>query len=693
MKDKIEAIMSQLVGKTSSGGPLTGIDISEQFRPSETTEAATFRNLNAAFLLLLCHESHPTHSEAKSFIENLKRQPDWEGPVRFYQEGLSLILKELEEQYRNRLSLKDNLDRLVLAGEDSHKALDLLGSIDNVWKVFFPEGVSLFANRKDKIESLRKKRRIQITRLKMDPIQDPASEILFTSNLLFTLPSSSVPITDLSFSQVLKRRLEAISREPQLFWYDHPIQLGVEMSKNEAVYGIRELDRAVAFEKDRGTLAQEQTINLLLSLSVTHGGLRDIAKACLEEMLQGTEGIRHVRVYALSEDDTGKLLDKVLVPGVRHYLGAKDQDLLYKVFGTDGEYGRHYSLLKAMAAFWQVFLDPQIKGTFKIDLDQVFPQEHLVSETGASALEHLMTPLWGAEGVDHEGGPVELGMIAGALVNSEDIGTSLFTPDVTFPEPNIRGDEWIFFSRLPQALSTEAEMMLRYGNGLLDGQKECAQRFHVTGGTCGILVDSLRRHRPFTPGFIGRAEDQAYLLSVLFENPAGHLRYLHKEGLIMRHDKDGFAAEAIQSAATGKLIGDYLRILLFSFYAKGLPWPMEKTKDLFGPFAGCFISHIPFTVVFLRLALKGAMFFRDGKQTEGLDFLDMGTRRLHKVIRELVSAPDSLKEGFLEEKRGWEIFYDLLDSVEEGLSKGDPFAVDLRDKAREIIQETELALN
>ncbi len=88
----------------------------------------------------------------------------------------------------------------------------------------------------------------------------------------------------------------------------------------------------------------------------------------------------------------------------------------------DGAYGRHYTFLKAVTALWQVLVDPDVRGTFKIDLDQVFPQAELVAETGASAFEHLETPLWGALGVDPDGRELELGMIAGALVNERDIG-------------------------------------------------------------------------------------------------------------------------------------------------------------------------------------------------------------------------------------------------------------------------------
>ena len=118
---------------------------------------------------------------------------------------------------------------------------------------------------------------------------------------------------------------------------------------------------------------------------------------------------------------------------------------LISVLGVDGCYGRHYSFLKAIAALWNVLIDPEIKATFKIDLDQVFPQTELIEQTGASAFEHFQTPLWGATGRDAEGQPIELGMIAGALVNQQDIQRGVFTPDVTFPDVRLKPDEYIFF--------------------------------------------------------------------------------------------------------------------------------------------------------------------------------------------------------------------------------------------------------
>ena len=231
--------------------------------------------------------------------------------------------------------------------------------------------------------------------------------------------------------------------------------------------------------------------------------------------------------------------------------------------------------LKAVTALWQVLVDPDVRGTFKIDLDQVFPQAELVAETGASAFEHLETPLWGAVGVDPHGRELDLGMIAGALVNERDISRGLFTPDVAYPAGPLALDRSVFFSALPQALSTRAEMMERYDSPERDGRTRCLQRVHVTGGTNGILADALRRHRPFTPSFVGRAEDQAYLLSVLGpsdapigERPEPRLAYAHAAGLIMRHDKEAFAGEAMAAAEAGKLIGDDVRILQFSALAR-----------------------------------------------------------------------------------------------------------------------------
>lgn len=321
------------------------------------------------------------------------------------------------------------------------------------------------------------------------------------------------------------------------------------------------------------------------------------------------------------------------------------------------------------------------------DIDQVFPQQELVKQSGASAFEHFKTSLWGAEGIDSQGNKVELGMIAGALVNKEDIEHSLFYPDISFPTNKVKADELIFLSQLPQALSTEAEMMTRYTGKLL-GKNQVIQRVHVTGGTTGILIRALRKYKPFTPTYIARAEDQAYLLAVLFSGPK-YLRYLHKDGLIMRHDKNAFAEEAVEASELGKLIGDYVRILLFSYYVKALPWSFEEIKNAIDPFTGCFVTKIPVTIVYLRFALKLASFFSENKKEknqQGFDFLNLGRERLHQTIQEMIKEPNPLIEQFRKQKEAWNLYYQVLEIAEAHLKQSDTFALELQRKAKSLVK-------
>ena len=398
----------------------------------------------------------------------------------------------------------------------------------------------------------------------------------------------------------------------------------------------------------------------------------------------------HLDVYVFSEAATDRLMDEVLVPAMEQFHGGHDIEPLRRVLGVDGEYGRHYSFLKAVSALWHVLVDPRVRATFKIDLDQVFPQEQLVEEGGGSVFEHFQSPLWGARGSDANGHAVELGMLAGALVNERDIARGLFTPDVTRPSSIPAGEAVAFFNRLPMALSTEAEMMTRYTGtgGNPDGRNTCLHRIHVTGGMNGILVDALRRHRPFTPTFIGRAEDQAYLLSVLFAGSAP-LRYVHSPGLIMRHDKEAFAGLAIKAAKVGRFVGDLVRTLYFSHYVKTLPWSDDQVKQTIDPFTGCFASHIPTTLVALRLTLRVGQLLADGDEearAEALDLMEMAANRLDPLIRRLTEAPQALADELAEQRAGWNLFYDLLDDLENALAEGDQQAETLRDATLRVVQ-------
>jgi hypothetical protein len=676
MRKKFEAIISVLLISEGGDNFLSEINSAAQFNPDEEDSLSISRNLNAAFMISLTGESSPLYKTATCYLNDFQFHPSWRNTVSFYKNGIELIRSEISKRCHIDNEFERDLEDLHLWVTGTEYRKDRKETINKIYKVFFPEGVSLSDpdKREENIELLRKKRLIKLSKLNSSPVTDPAEEILFTSNILITTPSALTITDSHAVDPRLKQALQQITQEEQMYWYDHPIPVGVAPENNEVLYGLEGLDRAIEYEKEHGNIAK---------------GLQGIVKEYLESELRKEKNIRHLEVHIFTESDTVKLIKDILIPAAVKYECMEDNSLLYAVIGVDGEYGRHYSFLKAVAAFWQVFINQDVKATFKIDLDQIFPQKLLEEQSGCSAFEHLKSPLWGAEGLDSDGDGIELGMIAGALVNKKDCDKSLFYPDVRFPDNEIIEDRLIFNSTLPQALSTEAEMMTRYSEKPFYGEKQCIQRIHVTGGTCGILIDSLRRYQPFTPTFIGRAEDQAYIFSILLNDKLRKLRYVHKDGLIMRHDKEDFAGDAIKYAATGKLIGDYIRILMFSYYVRALPWSFKDIKNAIDPFTGCFVSKIPLTVVYLRFALKAASFFNNNtkiKNQEGFEFLQAGIRRLHEKIQELTGEPCPLIERFNRERQGWNFYYNILDIVEKNIRKGDPFAIELQKKAKELVK-------
>ena len=152
----------------------------------------------------------------------------------------------------------------------------------------------------------------------------------------------------------------------------------------------------------------------------------------------------------------------------------------------------------------------------------------------------------------------------------------------------------------------------------------------------------------------------------------------------MRHDKEAFAQEAIASAEIGRTIGNYLRILYFSSYADVLPLSIPEIKDAFDPFTGSFISKIPKTVAILRFSLKAASLFREQKSDKGLELVTNGSQRLFDAIR-FTSGKDSLlKKQFEKERHGWNLYYDILDAVEQAIQNKDPVALQLQQKAKAL---------
>ncbi|CAN5795972.1 hypothetical protein BH24CHL6_BH24CHL6_06550 [soil metagenome] len=675
--DAFEELVARLAGPSSGEGDPPLLDVAPFLETGDESADGAVAALNAAFLLALGSPARPESSNARALLESPPAQApaDLAG---FYRRSLERVRAELGRELEAEGELEA---RLKIAALELRDRGDRRRTAGTLWSVFFPEGVGILNQPEGHVAALRAARTVTLSDLAAHPIRRPTSEVLFTSNVLLTVPSSSTDVDSLPYSDELRRELRLAQQEPQQHWYDHPIQIGVAASSNELLYGLRGLDEAIGFERARRP--EWGKLRVALSVSVTHDRLQRVAHEYVRTELASAGGLRNLDVYVFTEAETRRLARDVLAPASGGETGAR----LQAVFGVDGEYGRHYSFLKAIAALWQVLIDDGVRATFKFDLDQVFPQQVLLDETGATALEHLTTPLWGATGSDAGGRPVELGLLAGALVNERDIGRGLFTPDVPWPDGPGSPDEFVFFSRLPQALSTRAEMMERYDTPERDGRSRCLERIHVTGGTNGILIEALRRHRPFTPSFIGRAEDQAYIMSVLGDAASDgeptRLTYAHAAGLIMRHDKEAFAAEAIEAARVGKLVGDDVRILYFSAYADLIG--RGQAKELLDPFTGCFISRLPVTVVLLRFALRVAHAYARGDAQLGNELSLTGAPRIEQALA-FVENHDRFG-GLLERERtGWQIFYDALDDLERGRRAERPEAQARAEKAQQMVE-------
>lgn len=647
--------LSQIVSAlTSARHPSSIFPISLQFVGSPTTPTQIAQSLNAAFLQALSGDD-----SSIAFLKDYKADESWATTANFYLSAL----EELPTEFEQLASTDQDFKQAVL------KLLDAIESSDSksqeewrelIWQVFFPDGCNLLQSPENAIAKLSQAREVTIKQ-QATGITNPTKQILFTSNALITVPVPGTDINSLDYSQDFLTELKKVTQEPQLYWYDHPIPIGIPAEQNEILYGLKGLDKALAVEAERGNLDGKTTI--LLSVSCTHRGLQALAQPYIEDLFARHGHLDYLELYIFTEQDTQKIINKVLYPLSSQYLGIDNAQELLKVFGVDGEYGRHYSFLKAILPLYAQTIDTEIIATFKIDLDQVFPQQELIKTTGKSALEHFVTPLWGATATDNKGKEILLGMFAGALVNQSDINKGIFTPDVKLPTKAPAMDELLFAGKLPQAISTIAEMMTRYDtDSEIDGQRKALQRIHVTGGTNGILLDVLKTYRPFTPSFIGRAEDQAYLLSTIDYQGAG-LAYYHAAGLFMRHDKEAFADDAIKHAAIGKLIGDYIRILYFSEYVNAFELSTHEIKELLAPFSGCFISKLPNTVVLLRFAIKAADFFAKGKEKEGVEFITEGSRRIGHT-QALLKKDNWLINQYKKEKTGWDLYYNSLEMLE-----------------------------
>lgn len=560
-------------------------------------------------LILNPVEKNKTQSIIKSFLKDEISEFDTNETINFFINRIKRLAIKEYESIPNMMNIRGSNDEKLY----------------EIQKIFFPENL---LNEDKTIEYIRKKRKIKVSKLDEPIIDNPYEEILITSNVLLTMPKNK---ENIPYEYKSKIDFE----EKQKYWYDHPIPIDALDSENEIIYGLQQLNESISIEKN-------EKVTVVLSISCTHDSLNKIAKDYIRYTLKNYN-LNHLMIYAFTDKDVKKMIDIVIKDETKR-TEAKN------VIGVSGKYGRHYSFLKAVSAFWSYYIDSKIKATFKIDLDQVFDQKALQKYTGKFAFETFKDRLWGAVGINN-GEEVQLGMVAGALVNKADIKKSLFEPDIKKNESKLVYDQFIFNSQKPQYISTIAEMGKRYKKN-----DDPIIRYHVTGGVNGILVEDLIKYKPFTPSFIGRAEDQAFIMSVIDKKIHGkYLRYYHNDKLVMRHDKHNLIKNNIEKSKIDKLIGDYERILIFSHYSSNILKKYNYIKEELFPFTGCFITKIPFLTVYLITLLK-TYSLAEESEAEAQEFLLKISKRLNEITSKIEDG--YYNNQFQKEKEVWENFYD-----------------------------------
>ena len=251
-----ENICRQLFKPGKDDDAVFVFDPAVQFEGGSDEPATVARQLNAAFLILLAGPKHPAFEKAQTRLHQLAESAEWSAVAQFYRTAKDHINREIEQVCRQEQDFADRLGHLSFLLENLTPSQNNFEVTEKIWSVFFPEGCGLSSARQQSVNNLREKRSVSILAPNLQPILEPAREIIFTSNVLLTLPPASQSYDTLSCNDVLKQKLRAVSQEPQRYWYDHPIHIGVEPPNNELLYGLRGLEEALAFERDRGSIAK-----------------------------------------------------------------------------------------------------------------------------------------------------------------------------------------------------------------------------------------------------------------------------------------------------------------------------------------------------------------------------------------------------------------------------------------------------
>ncbi len=78
------------------------------------------------------------------------------------------------------------------------------GAREAIWEAFFPQAVGILGHEEARVRDLRAARTVTVARPAPDPLTDPAREVLFTSNVLLTIPSATTDVGALPYPRPLR---------------------------------------------------------------------------------------------------------------------------------------------------------------------------------------------------------------------------------------------------------------------------------------------------------------------------------------------------------------------------------------------------------------------------------------------------------------------------------------------------------
>ena len=188
MIQQLECILFNLIQPEEREGTLFNFDLLQHFNEKPTDNGGVARALNAAFLINLSGSMHPAFERAKGFLVRMGESSEWEDVAKFYMVGIEAVRGEVESLCKHAPNFADRLKTLLEWTSNGKNLNNLEKTAEKMWSVFCPEASGIRGNEQECIKALRGKRTVAITKLNPSPITNPAGQILFTSNILLTIP-------------------------------------------------------------------------------------------------------------------------------------------------------------------------------------------------------------------------------------------------------------------------------------------------------------------------------------------------------------------------------------------------------------------------------------------------------------------------------------------------------------------------